>query len=586
MVDVSGGMPAPQSRGWWRGGRRVERLVKGLGERLGARTATVISGVLGILLAVSFWLYEGLFSNALFTAATTLAIAALLALASRRMLFATACVTLLVALITAVSSAKLKMLGMVLHAYDLVFYLGSWSTISFLWHGARAYVVLLAAAFLLTALGAWLSWSVDPTRVRRQTSAVVLALAVAVATFTGLTKPDRRHTQFYWDALYVSSFYSSWGETLETLWRGQLIESAKASTAPPFATGGTCKPQAKPPHIILIHEESLVQPSLFPQLVYDRSVDPFFQSKDGLQHKMRVETYGGASWLTEFSILTGLSTHSFGGMRPFVQSLLAGKVRDTLPEALSRCGYRNVLFYPMLKNFVSNARFYDAIGLKEIFDLKAQGATSTTERDRFYFGNAMNELERHIKTSEKPLFSYIQTMSAHWPYDFAYEPELKVSGGGPGTDPEMHEYLRRVSIAKLDYDWLKAELVRRFPGEPILLVHYGDHHPMATRKLLGFKEDTDAEEVAIDEQSIGYTTYYAVETLNFTAPPLPSVETVDVPYLGTILLQQAGLPLSEPYKERVRLMQACDGRYHTCSRRQEILAFHRRLIESRLIDQR
>ena len=124
MVDVSGGMPAPRSRSWWRGGRRVERLVKGLGERLGPRTATVISGVLGILLAVSFWLYEGLFSNALFTAATTLAIAALLALASRRMLFATACVTLLVALITAVSSAKLKMLGMVLHAYDLVFYLG------------------------------------------------------------------------------------------------------------------------------------------------------------------------------------------------------------------------------------------------------------------------------------------------------------------------------------------------------------------------------------------------------------------------------------------------------------------------------
>ncbi len=582
MVDVSGGIPAPRKRGWKHGVAMRDRLARGFD----VRTAWGLTGVLALLLAWSFWLYEGVVPNVVFTAAITLAIAACVALATRRVLFAAAAVTLMVLLINAISSAKQQTQGMVLHAYDLVFYLGSWSTISFLWSGARAYVVALAVAILSVALVGWLAWKVDPTRVGRRGSVVVLALAVAVATLTGLTKPDRRHTQFYWNALYVSSFYSSWGETLETLWRGQLIESATAATAPPFGTSGDCTPAAKPPHIILIHEESLVQPGLFPQLVYDRSVDPLFQSGDGLLHKMRVETYGGASWLTEFSILTGLSTHSFGGMRPFVQSLLAGKVRDTLPEALSRCGYRNVLFYPMLKNFVSNARFYDAIGLKEIFDLKAQGAKSTTERDRFYFGNALDELDRHIKSSEKPLFSYIQTMSVHWPYDFAFEPDMKVAGGGPGTDPEMHEYLRRVSIAKMDYDWFKAELKRRFPNEPVLIVHYGDHHPTATRKLLGFGEDVDAEEVAIDARSIGYTTYYAVEAQNVATPRLPAIDTVDVPYLGAIILQQAGLPLSEPYRERLRLMQACDGRYHTCSRRQEILAFHRRLIESRLIDQR
>jgi len=26
--------------------------------------------------------------------------------------------------------------------------------------------------------------------------------------------------QFYFENLYVSSFYASWGETLEALWRG------------------------------------------------------------------------------------------------------------------------------------------------------------------------------------------------------------------------------------------------------------------------------------------------------------------------------------------------------------------------------
>ena len=91
---------------------------------------------------------------------------------------------------------------------------------------------------------------------------------------------------------------------------------------------------------------------------------------DGKQHRLRVETYGGASWLTEFSILAGMSTQSFGGMRHFVQSLLAGKVRETVPECCSVAAIATCCSIPMLKNFVSNARFYEAIGLSEIFDLR------------------------------------------------------------------------------------------------------------------------------------------------------------------------------------------------------------------------
>ena len=75
MVDLSGGMPAPHARSWWRGGRLGSRLGGRLAQGLAPRTAMLISGVLGVLLAVSFWLYEGLFSNVVFTAATTLAIA-------------------------------------------------------------------------------------------------------------------------------------------------------------------------------------------------------------------------------------------------------------------------------------------------------------------------------------------------------------------------------------------------------------------------------------------------------------------------------------------------------------------------------
>jgi Sulfatase len=552
------------------------------------RPATIraIAVATSTIILAYFWQSEGFPSNVLFTAATTLVIASLVVVLTRRVLFATALTASLVVLVVEIARAKLETLGMVLHAYDFVFYLTSWSTVSYLWDGARLYVLALLFGLTACTFICWLAFRLDSTRVSRLRSGTAAAIFTVLAMLGASFKGERPHTLFYWEALYVSSFFSSWSETLETFWRGQLVEAAASAPGRLFNAPASCHPVKKPPHIILIHEESVVQPGLFPTLQYDRGLDDFFRSADGKVHRLRVETYGGASWLTEFSILAGMSTQSFGGMRHFVQSLLAGKVRETLPEWLLQCGYRNVVFYPMLKNFVSNARFYEAIGLKEIFDLTAQKARSVVERDKFYYLNALDEMDRHIRTQDKPLFTYIQTMSGHWPYNEPFHPEIGVSGGGPGTHPEMHEYLRRIGIAKLDYEFLRSELKRRFPNEPILIVHYGDHHPMATRMLLGFNEVNEVEDIKLSMESIGLITYYAVDALNYSPPQLPPHDTLDVAYLGATILEQAGLPLTDAWRERLRLMAVCGGRYYGCARRDEILAFHRRLIDSGLMEAR
>jgi Sulfatase len=329
----------------------------------------------------------------------------------------------------------------------------------------------------------------------------------------------------------------------------------------------------------------VVPPEYFPQLGYDKRVDAMFRSGDGSLRKMRVETYGGASWLTEFSILAGVSTYSFGGMRPFVQSLMAGRVHDTLPEALARCGYRNTVIYPLSENFVSNGKFYKAAGIPEIFDKKAQGAKTASERDHFYYGTLLNLLSSHIKSSDQPLFTYLITMSAHGPYLKPYHPEVDVPGGAPGTLPEMHEYLRRLSMARIDLEELKRQLAARFPGEPILLVQYGDHQPIATRHYLGYGNVNSAEDVAITRGSPGFLTYYSVEGIHYPTPRLPDVDVLDVPFLSTVILQSAGVPLSDSYLERRRLMNLCKGRYDGCPEG-AMLKFHRRLIDSGLVQAR
>jgi phosphoglycerol transferase MdoB-like AlkP superfamily enzyme len=530
-----------------------------------------------------FWKYEGSPANLFFVSSVTLTLAACAVLVFGRILVASVLVNALVGIVAIVAWAKHQAMDMALHAYDVIFYLSSWSTIGFLWRDFRTHVIALLAALVATAIAAVIAHRFDTKPVRRRTALVAVALLAVVSTIAAATKGQRFHLQFYWDGYHISSFYSSWAETVEALWRGQLIEAAGTASGASFAVPTGCDGAINPPHIVLIHEESVVPPANFPTLRYAHGLDRMFASHDGKTHPLRVETYGGASWLTEFSVLTGLSTRSFGGMQQFVQPLMADKLHDTLPQALGRCGYRNVVFYPLERNFVSNEKFYASVGLREMFDAKDQRAPSDTERDRFYFANALDEIARHLQRSRQPLFTMIFTMATHSPYDWAYMPEVNVPGGAPGTDAEMNEYLRRLAMAQMDYDDLRRDLARRFPGERFLIVHYGDHHPVATRTLLGLSNKLEAEDILLPLESPGFITYYAVDGINYQPPPLPDVETLDVPYLPLVILNAARLPLSDSFQERQRILSACNGRYFTCKPRDTILAFHRRLIDSGLV---
>ena len=63
-----------------------------------------------------------------------------------------------------------------------------------------------------------------------------------------------------------------------------------------------------------------------------------FASYDGKQRNFIVEGIGGPTWYTEYNVLTGLSTRSFGRFAYFVTRIASGRVQRGLPQALGRCG--------------------------------------------------------------------------------------------------------------------------------------------------------------------------------------------------------------------------------------------------------
>jgi phosphoglycerol transferase MdoB-like AlkP superfamily enzyme len=540
-----------------------------------AAACIILSGALGLLVAT-----EHAPPRLWFAAAVTIAIAAALTFATRRLMFASAATLVLVAGILLVSRTKMSAMNLALHSYDAFFYLNA-PTLRFLWESYPAYLVSAAAFVLCAALVLAVCWRFDRSECPRILAIAACLVMAAVAAWIE-TWPSGLAFEFT-DArnANVSSYYLTWPATAEAITRGQPLEAAASTALPPFAPLSGCALPTAPPHILLIHQESLVQPSLFPQLDYDRVLDRFFLSDDGELHPLRVETYGGVSWVTDFSLMAGISSRFFGSLRTFVQVFTTGKLTETLPQSLKNCGYRNMLFFPFDAHFLSHDKFYKSIGFDEVFDRRAQGITTIHERDRVYFENALFAIDRHLRASGAPFFVYVQTMTAHGPYSFKYLPGEDVAGGGPGTPSAMSEYLRRAAIVQRDGEWLIEQLKRRFPTQRILIIRFGDHHPTATSELLPSE--------AKDERSTTssrFTTFYAIKGHNLVVPRLPSYDAIDVSYLGNIILEAAGLPLSEAQTHRRALMQACAGKYFSCERRDEILAFHRRLIQSDLIRSR
>src|SRR5262245_43955241 len=138
MTDQTFGLPGVPATGG-----RLRPVAAHSRGRYQLRPAVVLllAAFLSAGMLIHFWQDEGYFENILFTLAVTAALIAFLVLLFGRVLFATVAVASVVAMIVAAASVKRATMYMVVHAYDLFFYLGSWSTVSYLWGDQPRYVL-------------------------------------------------------------------------------------------------------------------------------------------------------------------------------------------------------------------------------------------------------------------------------------------------------------------------------------------------------------------------------------------------------------------------------------------------------------
>jgi hypothetical protein len=440
---------------------------------------------------------------------------------------------------------------------------------------------VIGAAILIFPL-MYALWWLDPFRIRRLPAlACKLACLAALAGYS-LTFPEESWRGYYDDG-YLSKFARSGVIAVSDFVQNGFMESdAVATERLKVPLLDSCHPAGRRPNIIMIHDESSFDIRAVDGVKVPPGYGSHFRSFDGKARSFLAESNGGPSWYTEYNVLAGLSSRSFGRFSYFVTRIASGRVKRGLPLSLRRCGYDTISLYPAFGAFMSARRFQTTTGIEQFYDAHDLGAKDV-EPDRFFYDSALKLMAE--QPPEKPLFAFVYLAANHFPWETKFRPDLTPSWRAPGNGPNVDEYLRRQAMSAGDYSAFVANLKKKFAGQPFLIVRYGDHQPEFSPHLL---------DPGLDEGGIGnkldsydpryFATYYAIDAVNFEPVASPAVmDTIDAAYLPLVIQEAAGLPLDPSFAEQKEIMLRCHGLFYACKDGGEARRFNRLLIDAGLI---
>ena len=138
-----------------------------------------------------------------------------------------------------------------------------------------------AVAVALVLLGLVLIWRFDPFRVRRRVAVLGAAACLACLVGLALAVPSDPWEEFYAEN-YLSKFMRSGVTAISDLITRGVLESDATVTGRLAATADTPCTVSKPPHIVMVHDESSFDIRAIPQVKIPAGYGLHFNSSDGM----------------------------------------------------------------------------------------------------------------------------------------------------------------------------------------------------------------------------------------------------------------------------------------------------------------
>jgi len=334
---------------------------------------------------------------------------------------------------------------------------------------------------------------------------------------------------------------------------------AAAAALPPAAA-----PAENKPDVVIWLNESTLDPAQYrldgarlPKLALFRR-----DARTRAAGQLRVHTFGGKTWLSEFSLLTGLVPEDFGGRRTTVFNSVAPKLRSNLVARFEANGYDSVVLMPTPRAFYGAARTYAGLGFDRILTLRDFPEYDGVRGDEWdiadseRLGEAAAKLlrEHRRQQPERPLFLYLLSIKEHAPYSRRTPPRFRLAHTGlpKSLASKLTDYVGRLQRLDTGLQILEKELTSG--PRPALWAWFGDHQAY-------FEEHSPPYRTKLPDPDL--LTQYQLRAHGL--PPLgESPALLDIALLPSLIADQAGLEPDAYFDAQSAMRRLCDGRLQDC----------------------
>lgn len=333
-------------------------------------------------------------------------------------------------------------------------------------------------------------------------------------------------------------------ELLETL-KNESAEAADVKNGDVDLDSVT--PTGEMPDIIVIMNEAFSDLSVLTEFETNEDYMPFLRSltENTVKGNLHVSVLGGNTANTEFEFLTGCSMAFLPtGSIPYQQYIKSET--PSLASQLKSLGYETLALHPYNTKGWNRNTVYPDLGIDQSVFKINMGGQYALARQYVTDLSCYRYFLRHIRQSETdaPKFIFNVTMQNHGSYTTVYDnfDHTDITATGLESDVKLSTYL---SLIKKSDDAMRYLLEQLESSDrPTIVCMFGDHQPAATvssKLLKKYGVTINDEDITQLEQRYIVPFYiwanYDIEEAEYDA--------ISVNYLSTLLMQTAGLPLTD-----------------------------------------
>lgn len=307
------------------------------------------------------------------------------------------------------------------------------------------------------------------------------------------------------------------------------------------------------PDIFIILQESTVDPLVFniPHVSFPKLAMFHPSSGDNRISRLRVHTFGGGTWKSEFDVLTGLSCGDFGANKESVFYTVAPHIKYSLPSFLKENGYFTSVLSPFCWGAYNAGKAYDFFGFDSVYQPQDFGYPGEKNENLWHIQSSdlLNYVLQIPRPREdQPLFVFALTMREHGPYRESGPVESGLEHYLPRkVGSKMTDYIHRLKA--LDAAMLELKRGLDFRNRPYILAYFGDHHPNLS---------LPQELYHTDFPSPDFLTQVIFTGKDVTFPQLGSL--LESSLVPGYIVETAGLPPDSFFKANITARRRFDGR--------------------------